>query len=132
MKFVKANTLSKITTSSIFALVGTLCCGWFGGNADLESAVYRAQGGTMQCSCDHCKKKYSSHDIIHGWQTHESHPITKISSQKGLVKDVWVVTINWECDKCSSDNDEKKKWKKSEYSYINKKLRWIRDVDEKK
>lgn len=127
MKFMKANTLSKIATSSIFALVGTLCCGWFGGNADLESAVYRSRGGSMQCSCEHCKKASPVYP-----PTYENHPITKISSKKGLVKDVWVVTINWECDKCSSDNDEKKKWKKSEYSYINKKLRWIRDVDEKK
>lgn len=129
MRFVKANTLSKIAASSIFALAGVLCLGWFGGNADLESAVYRSRGGTMQCSCKHCKKE--RRDYLSPL-THEGHPITKVSSQKGPVKDVWVVTINWECDKCSFYNDEKKKWKKSEYSYINKRLRWIRDVDEKK
>ena len=131
MNRVTVNTLSKIAASSIFTFSGLLCCGWFGGNADLESAVYRTRGGSMECSCSHCKKKGIG---IDAWNKpmYERHPITKVSSKKGLVKDVWVVTINWECDKCSSYNDEKKKWKKCEYSYINKKLRWIRDVDEKK
>ena len=78
------------------------------------------------------KKKGIGIDLWNNKPMYERHPITKVSSKKGLVKDVWVVTINWECDKCSSYNDEKKKWKKCEYSYINKKLRWIRDVDEKK
>ena len=127
MKLVTVNAVSKISTSSIFALAGVLCCGWFSGNADLESAVYRTRGGAMKCSCSHCEKKGIG---ILGM--YERHPITKVSSKKGPVKDVWVVTINWECDKCSSYNDANKKWKKCEYSYINKKLRLIREVDEKK
>lgn len=139
MNRITVNTLSKIAASSIFTFSGLLCCGCFDGNADVESAVYRTLGGSMECSCSHCKKKgigldawnmpmYERHPI-----TYERHPITKVSSKKGLVKDVWVVTINWECDKCSPYyKDGKKKRKKCEYSYINKKLRWIRDVDEKK
>lgn len=129
MKSLNANVLPGITMSGIIVLIGTMCGCWFGGNADLESAVYRSEVGAAECSCSHCTIEGFSIDIPGSKQIIRlRHPITKISSEKGPVKDVWVVTINWECDKCSSYNDEKKKWRKYEYSYINKKLQQIRYV----
>ena len=132
MKFLNRDALSRIMMSSIIALAGIMCGCWFGGNADLESAVYRSKNGAAECSCSHCAIEGFSIDIPGSKQIIRlRHPITKISSEKGPVKDVWVVTINWECNECSSYNDEKKKWMKYEYSYINKKLQQIRYVSGK-
>lgn len=140
----------KVISVAILVLMSASIGGCFDGNSKLESAVYRQYNGTIPCDCEHCQKEFvnkieNSRNLfdapsasraptfyIHPFDDPSftrkvQHEIKCVSSRKGIVDDVWRVTIEYECDKCWPPTERMHK-KSEEYSYVKGHLRFIRPL----
>ena len=102
------------------------------GNSDVESLVYSRHNGLV--SCPWCKKQNPVY-FPDAWLFEQSkskwiyqnHAIEKVSAEKGVVKDVWIVTIESKCPEKLPKNLGKITLEE-EYSYRNNKLSFIRTI----
>ncbi len=102
------------------------------GNSEVESLVYSRHNGLI--SCPWCKKQ-NPYYFRNAWLfehskskwIYQDHAIEKVYAEKGVVKDVWVVTIESKCPEKLPRG-----WGKitleEEYSYRKNKLTFIRTI----
>ena len=101
------------------------------GNSEVESLVYSRHNGLV--SCPWCKKQNPVYFHSGGlfkpskW-IYQDHAIEKVYAEKGVVKDVWIVTIESKCTEKLPRG-----WGKitleEEYSYRKNKLAFIRTIE---
>ena len=140
---MKKKTKYLILILSIVAVLVLIACGFLGVHlyhkSQVESAVYRKQEGRMPCfacgqsmkCCPHSKDPYGSGVYNPTAYKLVFHNITKVSAKSGMVKDVWIVTIESDCPGGCFDghwhNKGVLRWV-DEYSYVNGNLKLIRAI----
>ena len=110
-----------VTGVMLAASIVVLCrWNWIFGNSEVESAVYSQHKGELYCK-PHERVQQGTFLYIRGCG--RMHPIKTIRSKPGIVKDVWVVTIEADCDVSSVSTAST-----SEYRFANGELTYLRDL----